>query len=245
VCADIDVIDTYPSSEGFVAFQDIKGEVGMLLNVNGGVFFEFVPLEQIHDEKPDRLTLRDVEIDRDYAIIMNNNAGLWASKLGDIVRFTSVEPYRVIIKGRVEHFISAFGEHVIARDVETAIKIASSGTGIGIKEFTVAPEINPQNGGLPYHEWIVELNEDYPMLELISFRRVLDQCMQEANFHYKDLIAGKVIRQLELTVVPKGTFKNHLKSTGKLGGQNKVARLSNDRKIANALTKNLPQLEMA
>lgn len=238
--ADVDYIDTYPSSEGFVAFQDVKGsDVGLLLNVNGGVFFEFVPAEQIHDANPDRLTLRDVEVDKDYAIIMNNNAGLWASKLGDIVSFTSTEPYRLVIKGRVEHFISAFGEHVIAGDVESAMSTAMSGTGIGISEFTVAPQVNPTDGGPPYHEWLVELEEDYNLSEMASFRRILDQCMQSVNFHYKDLVGGKVIRPLEITVLPRGTTRAYLRAQAKLGGQNKIARLSNNRGIADALLASL------
>lgn len=232
-------IDTYPSSEGFVAFQDIQGDAGLLLNVNGGVFFEFVPADQIHDTNPDRLTLRDVEVDKDYAIIMNNNAGLWASRLGDIVSFVSTEPYRLLIKGRVEHFISAFGEHIIAGEVESAMGTAISGTGIRVSEFTVAPQVNPIDKGLPYHEWFVELEEEYSMVDLAAFRRILDQCMQQINFHYKDLITGKVIRPLELTVLPKGSIHEYLRSQGKLGGQNKIPRLSNTRIIADQLTEML------
>ena len=233
---DVDYLDTYPSSEGFVAFQDIKGDAGLLLNVNGGVYFEFVPADQVHDTTPDRLSLRDVEIDKDYAIIMNNNAGLWASRLGDIVSFVSTDPYRLIIKGRVEHFISAFGEHIIAGEVESAMDTAISGTGIQVSEFTVAPQVNPPDHGLPYHEWFVELEEDYSMVDLAAFRRILDQCMQQINFHYKDLITGKVIRQLELTVLPKGTIRHYLKTKGTLGGQNKVPHLSNNRVIADQLS---------
>ena len=234
----VDYIDTYPSSEGFVAFQDVKGEAGLLLNVNGGVFFEFVPIEQVNDERPDRLSLREVEIDKDYAIIMNNNAGLWASKLGDIISFVSTDPYRLVIKGRTEQYISAFGEHVIAGEVESAMTTAITGTGIRVSEFTVAPQVNPSNGSIPYHEWFVELEEDYNLSDLANFQRILDQCMQHNNFHYKDLIAGKVIKQLEITVLPKGSIRSYLRSQGKLGGQNKIPRLCNDRKIANALTSN-------
>lgn len=239
---EVDYIDTYPSSEGFVAFQDVKGsDVGLLLNVNGGVYFEFVPAEQVHDAEPDRLTLRDVEVDKDYAIIMNNNAGLWASRLGDIVSFTSTDPYRLVIKGRVEQFISAFGEHVIAGHVESAMSTAISGTGIRVSEFTVAPMVSPSDGGLPYHEWLVELEEDYNLSELAAFRRILDQCMQANNFHYKELVGGKVIRPLEITVIPKGSINQYLKQQGRLGGQNKMARLSNDRTIADALRGMLPK----
>jgi len=232
---DIDSIETYPSSEGFVAFQDIKGDAGLLLNVNGGVFFEFVPADKIHDENPERLQLKDVELGKDYAIIINNNAGLWASKLGDVVEFTSLHPYRLIIKGRIEHFISAFGEHIIASEVESAMSMALAGTGIQISEFTVAPQINPKEGGLPYHEWIIETENS--ALELSSFGRMLDQCMQNNNFHYKELIEGKVITRLKLTPVPRGTFNGYMKQVGKLGGQNKIPHLSNTRKIADELIK--------
>lgn len=229
----IDSIETYPSSEGFVAFQDIKGDAGLLLNVNGGVFFEFVPANKIHDKNPERLQLIDVEIGVEYAIILTNNAGLWASVLGDVVEFVSINPYRLIIKGRVEHFISAFGEHIIAGEVESAMSIALSGTGIQVFEFTVAPQVNPSEGGLPYHEWIVE--SENTAIELSSFGRILDQCMQTKNFHYKDLISGKVITRLKISPVPRGTFNEYMKRKGKLGGQNKVPHLSNSREIADSL----------
>ena len=229
----LDSIETYPSSEGFVAFQDIKGDAGMLLNVNGGVFFEFVLAGKIHDENPERMELKDVEIGIEYAIILTNNAGLWASILGDVIEFTSINPYRLIIKGRIEHFLSAFGEHIIAREIESAMSTCLSGTGIQITEFTVAPQINPPEGGLPYHEWIVETENG--ALELSSFGRILDQCMQTINFQYKDLRDGKVIARLRISPVPRGTFTQYLKSKGKLGGQNKVPHLANDRIIVDDL----------
>lgn len=228
----IDTLETYPSSEGFIAFQDIKGDAGLLLNVNGGVFFEFVPVSQIHDENPDRLLLKDVELNKEYAIIINNNAGLWASNIGDVIEFTSLDPYRLIIKGRIEHFLSAFGEHVIARDVENAMSIALTGTGVQATEFTACPQVNPSDG-LPYHEWIIETDSHTDQLE--NFARILDQCMQNQNFHYKDLREGKVIRRLKITPVKRGTFNEFMKNEGKLGGQNKIPHLSNNRKIADQL----------
>lgn len=231
----VDSIETYPSSEGFVAFQDIRGDAGMLLNVNGGIFFEFVRADKIHENNPERIQLKDVELGQDYALIMNNNAGLWASILGDVIEFTSLNPYRLIVKGRIEHFISAFGEHIIASEVESAMSTTLSGTGIQISEFTVAPQVNPTEGGLPYHEWIIET--DNSAIELSSFGRILDQCMQANNFHYRDLINGKVITRLKLTPVPRGTFNTYMKNKGKLGGQNKIPHLSNDRKIADELIK--------
>jgi len=242
--SDVEYIDTYPSSEGFVGFQDIKGDAGLLLNVNGGVFFEFIPAHEIYDENPTRIQLRDVEVGKEYAIIMNNNAGLWASRLGDIVSFVSTEPYRLEIKGRIEHFLSAFGEHIIGGEVESAMSTTISGTGIKVSEFTVAPQINPIDNGLPYHEWLVELEEEYNLSELANFQRILDQCMQHINFHYRDLVVGKVIRPLEITVLPKGSFRNYMKSVGKLGGQNKIAHLSNDRKIADKLREMLPKVKL-
>ncbi len=230
---EIDSIETYPSSEGFVAFQDVKGDAGLLLNVNGGMFFEFVPADQIHSENPTRMQLKDVEVGIEYAIVLTNNAGLWASVLGDVVEFTSINPYRLIVKGRIEPFISAFGEHIINEEIESAISTSLSGTGIQISEFTVAPQINPPEGGLPYHEWIVET--DNSALELSSFGRILDQCMQTKNFHYKDLREGKVITRLKISPVPKGTFTQYIISNGKFGGQNKVPHLSNTRDIAEGL----------
>ncbi len=230
---ELDSIETYPSSEGFVAFQDIKGDAGLLLNVNGGVFFEFVLASNIHTENAERLQLKDVEVGVEYAIILTNNAGLWASILGDVIEFTSINPYRLIIKGRIEHFLSAFGEHIIASEIESAMRTCLSGTGIQITEFTVAPQINPPEGGLPYHEWIVETESG--ALELSSFGRILDQCMQTINFQYKNLRDGKVITRLKMSPVPRGTFSQYLKSREKLGGQNKVPHLSNTRDIAESL----------
>jgi len=233
VGGDIHTVETYPSSEGFVAFQDIKGDAGLLLNVNGGIFFEFVPAHQIHDPHPDRLALQDVDIGIEYAIILTNNAGLWSSVLGDVIEFTSLAPYRLIIKGRVEQFISAFGEHIIAGEVESAMSTALTGTGVQVFEFTVAPQVDPPEGGLPYHEWIVET--DNSALELSNFGRILDQCMQAKNFQYKDLRAGKIISRLKISPVPRGTFDQYMKMNNKLDNQYVIPHLNNDRKIADEL----------
>lgn len=231
---DIDSIETYPSSEGFVAFQDIKGDAGMLLNVNGGIFFEFIKANEIHNLAPDRLQLQDVELGQEYAIVMTNNAGLWAYLLGDVIEFTSLEPYRLIIKGRVEHFLSAFGEHIIASEIEDAITTTISGTGVAISAFTVAPQIDPPEGGLPYHEWVVET--DNGALELSSFGRILDQCLQTKNFHYKDLRQGKAITRLKISPVPKGTFAQYIKAQQANSDlsmiDTRVPHLSNTRTIA-------------
>ncbi len=226
----IDCLETYPSTEGFIAFQDIKGEPDMLLNVNGGVFFEFVPAHQIHDPNPDRYMLKDVQPGVEYALVINNNAGLWASILGDVIEFTQTNPYRLVFKGRIEQFISAFGEHIISRDIELAMSRCLENTDIIINEFTVGPQVNPTDGNLPYHEWVVETSNTN-ILELSDCAKKLDQALQDINFHYRDLRKGNVIANLKISPVPRWTFQRFLKEKGKLGGQNKIPRLRNDRKI--------------
>jgi len=206
-------LETYPASEGFIAFQDEPNNPGLLLNTNGGIYFEFVELGKIFDESPERLTLRDVQLGTDYAIIMTTNAGLWSYNIGDTVRFVSKDPYRLVVSGRIKHYISAFGEHVIGKEVEQAIVSIVSKHGASVTEFTVAPQVNPDSG-LPYHEWFVEW---------------------DVEPSYKDLIKDKVLRPLVLTSVQKGGFRKYMETQGKLGGQNKVPRLSNDRKIADLL----------
>lgn len=231
--APIDSLETYPASEGFIAFQDQIVNEGLLLNSNAGMFFEFVPLQEIQNENPTRLLLSQVELDKDYVIIINSNAGLWGYNLGDTIRFVSLDPYRLVVSGRVKHFISAFGEHVIGKEVETALKQLSDQYALSINEFTVAPQVNPTTGHLPYHEWLIEFNtlpDDLSKLE-----KKLDQFMVDQNIYYKDLIDGNMLRTLKITPLQKGAFSSYMKSIGKLGGQNKVPRLSNDRIIANVL----------
>lgn len=225
-------LETYPASEGFIAFQDEPDNPGLLLNTNGGIFFEFVELSKIFDESPERLTLRDVELGTDYAIIMTTNAGLWSYNIGDTVRFVSKDPYRLVVSGRIKHYISAFGEHVIGKEVEQAIVSIVSRHGASVTEFTVAPQVNP-NSGLPYHEWFVEW--DVEPKDIQAFGLELDLAMQEQNIYYKDLIKDKVLRPLVLTSVERGGFRKYMETQGKLGGQNKVPRLSNDRKIVDIL----------
>jgi len=229
----IDTLETYPASEGFIAFQDRIGGDGLLLNTNAGMFFEFVPLSEINGDRPIRQTLIEVELDTDYVIIVNSNAGLWAYNLGDTVRFVSKDPYRIVVSGRVKHFISAFGEHVIAKEVESAIQAVSSDQGLAINEFTVAPQVTPSNGETPYHEWFIEF-EDIPQ-NLPSIEKNLDAQMIGQNIYYQDLIEGNILQPLKITCLNKGAFSAYMKSMGKLGGQNKVPRLSNDRTIADAL----------
>ncbi len=226
----LDSVETYPASEGFIAFQDSQAEPGLLLNVASGIFFEFVPADAIFNENPTRLSLAEVELGVNYAIIINNNAGLWGYNIGDTVEFVSTQPYRIKVTGRIKHFISAFGEHVIGKEVETAMLEVTQGTEVRTTEFTVAPQISPPEGGLPYHEWLVEF--EHPPADLDDFTRKLNETMVAQNIYYQDLIAGGILRPLVVRPLPKDAFRNYMKTQGKLGGQNKVPRLSNDRKIA-------------
>jgi hypothetical protein len=229
----IDSIETFPASEGFIAFQNDLNDSGLLLNTRSGIFFEFVPLHEIHNHNPVRLSLKDVELNRDYALIINNNAGLWGYDIGDCVRFVSLRPYKIIVSGRVKHYISAFGEHVIAKEVEEAMLEACAMHGCSVVEFTVAPQVNPAEGGQPYHEWWVEFAT--PPADIPAFTATIDQAMCRLNIYYNDLIEGKVLKPLVVRILQKDAFRDYMKSQGKLGGQNKVPRLSNDRKIADAL----------
>ncbi len=231
--ARIDSVETYPASEGFIAFQDRPGEPGLLLNALSGIFFEFVPAEEIFNPNPARLSLRDVEPGVNYALLINNNAGLWGYNIGDTIEFLSTDPPRLVVSGRVKHFISAFGEHVIGKEVEEALLSVAAAQGIRIVEFTVAPQITPPEGGLPYHEWWVEF--DNKPEDMGAFAAAVDVEMARQNIYYRDLIEGKILRPCIIRPLPKDAFRHYMKSLGKLGGQNKVPRLSNDRKIADAL----------
>lgn len=232
VGAPIDSVETYPASEGFIAFQDLFPHEGLLLNTNAGMFFEFIPLDEVHHEEPARLGLKEVKLNKDYVVILSSNAGLWAYNIGDTIRFTSLNPYRVIVSGRVKHYISAFGEHVIGKEVESAIIESSERNNTEIVEFTVAPQMFPSKG-LPHHEWFIEF-EHMPE-DLDQFARDLDVAMCKQNIYYKDLIEGKILQRLKIQCLNKGTFRRYMESRGKLGGQNKVPRLSNDRKIVEQL----------
>jgi len=229
----IDSVETYPASEGFIAFQDSQEEKGLLLNAYSGIFFEFIPAEEVFNENPTRLTLGQVETGVNYAIIINNNAGLWGYNIGDTVEFVSLNPYRIIVTGRIKHFISAFGEHVIGKEVERALLQVAREEEIKVVEFTVAPQVHPAEGGLPYHEWLIEFDNIPSHVE--GFALKVDAMMAKQNIYYEDLIKGKILRPLKITPLRRDAFRNHMKSKGKLGGQNKVPRLSNDRKIADDL----------
>lgn len=225
----VDSIELFPASEGFFAYQDSQKEKGMLLLLNSGIFYEFIKADEFFTENPKRFTIKEVEIGVNYVLIISTNAGLWAYNIGDTIAFTSTKPYRVVVTGRIKHYISAFGEHVIGKEVETALQNAISGTNISVNEFTVAPQINPISG-LPYHEWLIEF-ENEPE-DLAAFALKIDDAMRQQNVYYDDLIKGHVLRTIVITKVAKNGFQEYMKSIGKLGGQNKLPRLSNDRKIA-------------
>jgi hypothetical protein len=229
----MDTVETYPASEGFIAFQDAFPSQGLLLNADAGMFFEFVPAEEVFRENPSRLWLKDVELGVNYALIMHTNAGLWGYSIGDTVQFVSKNPYRLVVSGRVKHYISAFGEHVIGKEVEESLLPVANAEGVRIVEFTVAPQVTPPEGGLPYHEWFIEFDNQPANLE--DFALKVDAAMREQNIYYDDLITGNILRPLVIRPLKRDAFREYMKSQGKLGGQNKVPRLANDRKIADWL----------
>ncbi|MFY0254408.1 GH3 auxin-responsive promoter family protein [Chitinophaga sp. 30R24] len=228
----IHTIETFPASEGFFAFQDSQEQEGLLLNTNSGIFYEFVPASEIFNENPTRLSLKDVQTGVNYAMIVNNNAGLWGYNLGDTVKFVSTHPYRLLVTGRIKHFISAFGEHVIGEEVEHSLMKAAAEENVHITEFTVAPMVQT-NGELPYHEWFVEF-ENTPA-DIAAFAKKVDENMRRKNIYYNDLLTGNILQPLKIRTVRKQGFIDYMKAIGKLGGQNKVPRLSNDRKLVDEL----------
>ena len=230
----VDSIELYPASEGFFAFQDKQNENGMLLQLNSGIFYEFIKADAFFDENPKRITIAAVEVGVNYVMIISTNAGLWAYNIGDTVQFTSIKPFRVIVSGRIKHFISAFGEHVIGKEVEQAMQDATLNSNVRISEFTVAPQISPKEG-LPYHEWFIEFENEPENLSALA--KKIDESLQKQNSYYFDLIKGKVLQPLKITKVKKGGFQEYMKSVGKLGGQNKLPRLSNDRKLVEGFSK--------
>jgi hypothetical protein len=227
-------IELFPASEGFFAFQDSQIVEGLLLNTNSGIYFEFIPASEIYDDNPTRISLKDVKVGENYAMVINSNAGLWGYNLGDTVKFVSTEPYRLVVTGRTKHFISAFGEHVIGEEVEYSILKAAEEEKIHITEFTVAPFVS-KNDGKSYHEWFIEF-ENKPG-DINSFATKVEGNLRKKNVYYDDLISGNILSPLKITAVRKNGFIDYMKSIGKLGGQNKVPRLSNDRKIADELVK--------
>lgn len=231
-------IETFPASEGFFAFQDTQTEEGLLLNTQAGMYFEFVPAQEMFNENPTRLSLADVALHTNYALIVSSNAGLWGYNIGDTIKFVSLQPYRIVVTGRIKHFISAFGEHVIAEEVEQALLKTADKYQLRITEFTVAPFISSDDSP-SYHEWFVEFENEPAHLE--SFASEVDQALCKKNIYYDDLVRGRILAPLKMNALHKNAFIHYMKSIGKLGGQNKVPRLSNDRKIAEELSKYIMQ----
>lgn len=231
----VDIIQTFPASEGFFAFQDDYQKEGLLLLTNHGIFYEFIPLEEFGKPNAPRLTLKDIELNKDYALVLTTNSGLWAYSIGDVVRFISKNPYRILVSGRTKHYTSAFGEHIIAFEVEEAMKAVVQQYATQITEFHLAPQVNPSEGELPYHEWFIEFEKEPENIEL--FRKTLDNEIRKRNVYYDDLIRGKVLQPLKITRLTKNAFQEYAKAEGKLGGQNKIPRLANNRKIAEILEK--------
>ena len=229
----IDSIETYPASEGFIAFQDSQKDKSLLLLVDSGIFYEFIPVDEYFNNEPTRIELKDIELNKNYALILNTNAGLWGYSLGDKVKFVSKNPYKILVTGRIKHFISAFGEHVIGEEVEHALMSVAQEEGIDVVEFTVAPQVNPPAGELPYHEWFIEFGSEPKDLKALGQK--VDKALQKKNIYYFDLIEGNILQPLVIRSLKKETFINYMRSQGKLGGQNKLPRLSNDRKIADEL----------
>ena len=232
----INGLELYPASEGFIAYEDYSEPDGMLLCLNHGIFYEFIPVDEFFNKKPKRFSLSEIEVGVNYVIILNTNAGLWGYNIGDTVKFICKNPYKLKVTGRIKHFTSAFGEHVIAEEVEKSLKNSIEYINNSIIDFHVSPQVNPKKG-LPYHEWFIEFDENVNFEKLERFRLVLDEHLQKLNPYYKDLISGKVLSKLKITLLKKNAFRDYMKSIGKLGGQNKVPRLSNDRIIADRLIK--------
>ncbi|MCX6274813.1 MAG: GH3 auxin-responsive promoter family protein [Bacteroidetes bacterium] len=231
----IDSIELYPASEGFIAFQDSQKKNDLFLNINSGIFFEFIAASEFFKENPKRISLRDVNPGVNYAIILSNNAGLWGYSLGDTIKFTSVNPFRIVVTGRIKHQITAFGEHVIAEEVENALMESCAKHHAHVAEFTLAPQVNPEAGEKPYHEWFIEF--DRLPDDIYKFSRTLDESLARQNIYYKDLISGNILQPLKVRMMKKDSFIDYMRSQGKLGGQNKMPRLSNDRAIADELKK--------
>ena len=237
----IDTVELFPASEGFFAFQDTQNESGLLLNTNSGIFFEFIPANEIFDESPTRLCLQDVELGINYALIINSNAGLWGYNIGDTVKFVSIDPYKIVVTGRIKHFISAFGEHVIGEEVEAALLQVAAQTNTSITEFTVAPFVaGVDAAGKSYHEWFISFEKAPANLD--DFAAQLDTAMRQHNVYYDDLIKGAILEPLKIRTLQSDAFVQYMRSIGKLGGQNKVPRLSNDRVLADALSNYLAPL---
>ncbi len=226
----VDSVELFPASEGFIAYQDQGTEEGLLLVLDNGIYYGFLPVNAGPGARP--LSIAEVELNVQYALVLYTNAGLWGYEIGDTVRFVSLSPPRVVVTGRTKQFTSAFGEHVIAEEVEGALKEAMSVVPCEVSEFTVAPRTTPEEG-LPYHEWFIEFAAEPSSLEALA--DAIDAALQRRNPYYRDLIVGKVLRRLMITPVPRGRFAAWMRERGMNDAQSKVPRLANDRRYADGL----------
>ncbi|MBW7936727.1 MAG: GH3 auxin-responsive promoter family protein, partial [Flavobacteriales bacterium] len=229
----VQTIETYPASEGFIAFQDSQQEEGLLLQINAGIFYEFIPIQEVSSSNPRRIQLEEVETGVNYAIVLNTNAGRWGYLIGDTVRFVSKNPYRIVVTGRTKHYISAFGEHVIGEEVDYALQQAILFCPAEITEYHVAPQVSPLDGSLPFHEWFIEFNRQPSDIHL--FAQKINEALMRKNIYYNDLLTGAVLQPIRITLIEQDGFRRYMKSEGKLGGQNKVPRLADNRNLADAL----------
>ncbi len=233
--SEIDTLETFPASEGFFAYQNNFKKNDLILQTNSGIFYEFILMDNIKNKNPKRITLKNVEINNNYAMIITTNAGLWSYNLGDTIKFTSLNPYKIIVTGRTKQYISAFGEHVIVEEVDKAlIETFKSFKEVKVIEYTVGPKIE-NNNQKSHHQWLIEFEKEPK--NLYDFEKELDLNLQKLNPYYKDLIQDKVLTTLKIKTLKKKSFINFMKSIGKLGGQNKVPRISNNRKIINEILK--------
>ena len=229
-------LETYPASEAFIAIQDKKDEKGLLLMLDYDIFYEFVPEEEIGRENPARLTVADVERDKNYAIALTNNSGLYSYILGDTVKFVNLNPPRLVVTGRIENFLSAFGEHLIVEEAEDAIAYACEKTNSEIEEFTAAPFFPKNPKELPYHQWLIEFIKNPP--DPKEFAQHLDKRLRERNADYNTHRGRDIsIGQPRVVELKRGAFYDWMKSEGKLGGQHKVPRLQNHRTLVTKLLK--------
>jgi hypothetical protein len=229
----VDSIELFPASEGFFAYQQTQGDPGLLLLLNSGIFYEFIPADEYFNANPSRLTIGQVETGVNYALVVSSNAGLWSYSIGDTVKFTSLSPYKVVVSGRIKHFISAFGEHVIGEEVEKALQQTMARfPETEVVEFTVAPVVSAGQGQ-SHHQWLVEFAR--PPQDMPAFEIELDLQLRQRNTYYDDLISGNILSPLQVVALEENAFRNYMRKVGKLGGQNKVPRLSNDRLIADQL----------
>ena len=225
----IDTLETFPASEGFFAYQNKIESENLILQINSGIFYEFIELSELEKKNPKRIMVGEVELNKNYAMVISTNAGLWSYSIGDTIKFTNLNPLKIKVTGRTKHYLSTFGEHVIVEEVDKALnKACEKFANIHIVEFTVGPKIINKKGR-SHHEWLIEFKQ--PPENIGLFEKEVDKNLQSLNPYYKDLIKDGVLSTLKIKVMKKKSFINFMKSIGKLGGQNKVPRISNDRKL--------------